>query len=110
VHSPAAVIILFLLISEAALGVSSAAGAIAVVVSTLMIAPVFCPRWNRSLIEVLTVPVAFAGVLLFWVIIPLAGAAKIASLKAADVETCPLTRLLREAADPSKQAEPPARG
>jgi hypothetical protein len=40
----------------------------------------------------------------------LAGAAKAASVKAADVEACSLTRLLREAAERSKQALSPAQG
>lgn len=85
---------LTLLFSEVALGASSAAAAIAAILSTLLIAPVIAPRWSSSAIEATTVPVAAVGATLFWIILPIAGAGRAASITDAELAECPLVRLM----------------
>lgn len=85
---------LTLLFSEIALGASSAAGAIAAILSTALLAPVIAPRWSSSAVEASTVPLAAVGVLVFWVILPIAGAGRAAGLSDADLADCPLVRLI----------------
>lgn len=85
---------LLLLIGELSLGVTAAAGAAAAALSALTITPLFCPRWSRSHLEALSVPLALAGVLVFWVIIPIAGAGKVSGA-ADDAPLCALSQFLQ---------------
>lgn len=86
---------LVLVIGDAALSASSAAAATAAAISAALIGPVFAPRWSVSLVEAATVPLAMAGVIIFWLIVPIAGAAKVAGLDAAVADACAVVQALR---------------
>ena len=96
---------LLLLIGEVSLGVSSAAAGAAAAASALLISPLFCPRWSRSRFEAISVPLAIVGVLVFWVIIPIAGAGKVSG--AAEAGACPLTALIDAGPLPPVTVAPP---
>eukprot|EP00892_Ulva_mutabilis_P009793 jgi/Ulvmu1/7186/UM034_0095.1 len=83
-----------LIISELALGVSSAAAAIAAVLSVLAIAPVIAPRWATSAMEAATVPLAVAGAILFWVVLPIAGAGRAAGITDTELASCVNVQLI----------------
>ena len=79
---------LTLLIGEVALQRSSAVAAASAALSALLTAPLFAPRWSLSIIEAGTVPAAVLGVLVLWVVVPIAGAAKVAGIGANVARGC----------------------
>jgi hypothetical protein len=85
---------LTLLISDAAIGASTAAPSITAAVSALLLAPVMAPRWSTSLVEACTVPLALLAVLVFWIIIPIAGSSAVSSFPASDLSSCALIQLV----------------
>lgn len=75
------------------MGASSAPPSIVAAISALLITPVMAPRWSSSALEAATVPIAVIAAIIFWVMIPIAGAGKVSGVTEAEVSTCGLIQL-----------------